>query len=372
MTRPLRFAGSPGEALHAALARGDAQARLPARPRPQGPMPQLRPLARVARLAVCRARRPDAAAARPLSAPVRPPPAGNSADRPAGRRARHLRHDDRAGHDLPRALGRVRRAPLCWRRGRSRSGASASPSARGSRRRDVARSPWAARAGAIPIPGRINRSPSQTGNPSHLRWSPPSMRRPTTGASTARDAISLTFLTPTRLVAAGATLRRPEPDVLLRRVAERIDAVAASVGVAPPNLLGDDAFLASLCPPRTPRGRDAVDWRRGEGRLRRIGDASAARRTISRVSRMSSTGARHWVSAKARSMARAASSLAPSRCRPASSCPMSRENQSGPQPGRSRSSDGQHGEATAATAKADTEGQSQALTQTRKAVDAQG
>ncbi|MGI8857939.1 MAG: CRISPR system precrRNA processing endoribonuclease RAMP protein Cas6 [Thermomicrobiales bacterium] len=66
------------------------------------------------------------------------------------------------------------------------------------------------------------------------------------GASTARDAISLTFLTPTRLVAAGATLRRPEPDVLLRRVAERIDAVAASVGIAPPNLLGDDAFLASL------------------------------------------------------------------------------------------------------------------------------
>jgi hypothetical protein len=67
-----------------------------------------------------------------------------------------------------------------------------------------------------------------------------------TGAAQARDTLSLTFLTPTRLVLAGATLKRPAPDVLLRRVAERIDAVAASVGVAPPNLLGDEAFLAAL------------------------------------------------------------------------------------------------------------------------------
>jgi hypothetical protein len=61
-----------------------------------------------------------------------------------------------------------------------------------------------------------------------------------------RDTISLTFITPTRLVAAGMTLKRPEPDVLLRRIAERIDAVAASVGVQQPNLLGDDTFLAAL------------------------------------------------------------------------------------------------------------------------------
>lgn len=59
------------------------------------------------------------------------------------------------------------------------------------------------------------------------------------------DALRLTFLTPTRLVAAGATLQHPEPAVLLRRVAERIDAVAASVGAAKPDLLGDDAFLAA-------------------------------------------------------------------------------------------------------------------------------
>lgn len=72
------------------------------------------------------------------------------------------------------------------------------------------------------------------------------------------DSLPLTFLTPTRLVAAGATLQRPEPELMLRRVAERIDAVASSVGVAKPDLLGDDTFLAAIS--RLDLHDDTVRW----------------------------------------------------------------------------------------------------------------
>jgi len=60
------------------------------------------------------------------------------------------------------------------------------------------------------------------------------------------ESMRLTFVTPTRLVAAGRTVQHPEPGVLLRRAAERIDAVAASVGAAKPDLLGDDEFLTAV------------------------------------------------------------------------------------------------------------------------------
>lgn len=60
------------------------------------------------------------------------------------------------------------------------------------------------------------------------------------------DSLRLTFLTPTRLVAAGATIRHPEPGVLVRRIAERIGAVASSVGAVNPDLLSDDALLAAV------------------------------------------------------------------------------------------------------------------------------
>ncbi|MHB8645939.1 MAG: CRISPR system precrRNA processing endoribonuclease RAMP protein Cas6 [Thermomicrobiales bacterium] len=56
----------------------------------------------------------------------------------------------------------------------------------------------------------------------------------------------LTFLTPTRLVAGGTTMRRPDPAVLLRRIAERLDAVALAVGADAPRLLNDDAFVAAI------------------------------------------------------------------------------------------------------------------------------
>jgi hypothetical protein len=57
------------------------------------------------------------------------------------------------------------------------------------------------------------------------------------------DSLSLTFVTPTRLVAARAPVQHPEPTLLIRRIAERLDAVADSVGVAEPGLLADGALV---------------------------------------------------------------------------------------------------------------------------------
>lgn len=68
----------------------------------------------------------------------------------------------------------------------------------------------------------------------------------------------LTFLTPTRLVAAGATMRRPDPAVLLRRIAERLDAVAMAVGADAPSLLTDESFSAAI--ERLELRDDATQW----------------------------------------------------------------------------------------------------------------
>lgn len=59
------------------------------------------------------------------------------------------------------------------------------------------------------------------------------------------DLLTLTFVTPTRLVAAGISARHPEPVLLFRRVAERLDAVAASVGADEPRLLADENLTAA-------------------------------------------------------------------------------------------------------------------------------
>ncbi len=71
---------------------------------------------------------------------------------------------------------------------------------------------------------------------------------PTDDLSTSVDmrSLSLTFLTPTRLVSGGTTMQRPEPTVLLHRIAERLDAVAEAVGAEAPHLLDDTAFTAAI------------------------------------------------------------------------------------------------------------------------------
>ena len=71
-------------------------------------------------------------------------------------------------------------------------------------------------------------------------------------------AYPLTFLTPTRLVAGGTTMRRPAPAVFLRRIAERLDAVAAAVGADAPDLLADQSFTAAI--ERLEFRDDATQW----------------------------------------------------------------------------------------------------------------
>ncbi len=88
----------------------------------------------------------------------------------------------------------------------------------------------------------------------------------------APDSHRLTFLTPTRLVAGGETLHRPAPDVLLRRIAERLDGMAAAVGADEPKLLSDDAFTASLA--RLELRDDATQWIGDEARGGFVGGAT--------------------------------------------------------------------------------------------------
>jgi len=90
----------------------------------------------------------------------------------------------------------------------------------------------------------------------------------------ARESYPLTFLTPTRLVAGGATLRRPEPDVLLRRIAERLDGIAVAVGADEPMLLSDDSFTAALA--RLELRDDATQWIGDEARGGFVGGATLA------------------------------------------------------------------------------------------------
>lgn len=78
------------------------------------------------------------------------------------------------------------------------------------------------------------------------------------------SSLSLTFLTPTRLVAGGAPLRQPEPAILLRRIAERLDAVAAAVGADAPRLLTDDMLIAAIG--RLERHDDMTQWIGDEAR----------------------------------------------------------------------------------------------------------
>lgn len=70
--------------------------------------------------------------------------------------------------------------------------------------------------------------------------------------------LRLTFLTPTRLVVAGESLRAPEPVVLVRRLAERLDAVAMAMRAAPPDLLRDGALLDATA--RLRFTQDATAW----------------------------------------------------------------------------------------------------------------
>lgn len=72
------------------------------------------------------------------------------------------------------------------------------------------------------------------------------------------DSLSLTFLTPTRLVAAGETLVTPDPAILVRRIAERLDAVAEGVGATKLELLSDPALSRALDGLRI--GTSAISW----------------------------------------------------------------------------------------------------------------
>ncbi len=58
-----------------------------------------------------------------------------------------------------------------------------------------------------------------------------------------RHTLHVTFLTPTRLVAAGTTLRAPDLTILVRRIAERLDAVAERVGAATPDILMNETII---------------------------------------------------------------------------------------------------------------------------------
>lgn len=89
-----------------------------------------------------------------------------------------------------------------------------------------------------------------------------------------RQSHSLTFLTPTRLVAGGNTLQRPEPVVLLHRIAERLDAVAAAMGAEAPHLLDDPTFTAAVG--RLEMHEDATQWIGDEARGGFVGSATLA------------------------------------------------------------------------------------------------
>lgn len=89
-----------------------------------------------------------------------------------------------------------------------------------------------------------------------------------------QSSLPLTFLTPTRLVAGGAPLRQPDPAILLRRIAERLDAVAAAVGADEPRLLTDDAFLAAIG--RLELRDDALQWVGDEARGGYVGGVTLA------------------------------------------------------------------------------------------------
>lgn len=64
-------------------------------------------------------------------------------------------------------------------------------------------------------------------------------------ASIATGRLALTFLTPTRLIIAGDTLREPAPQVLVQRILERLESVAAAVEATFPYAIRPDAALAS-------------------------------------------------------------------------------------------------------------------------------
>ncbi len=85
---------------------------------------------------------------------------------------------------------------------------------------------------------------------------------------------SLTFLTPTRLVAGGTAMQRPEPAVLLHRIAERLDAVATAVGADAPHLLDDTTFTAAIG--RLEVRDDATRWIGDEARGGFVGSATLA------------------------------------------------------------------------------------------------
>ncbi|HEY8290839.1 MAG TPA: CRISPR system precrRNA processing endoribonuclease RAMP protein Cas6 [Thermomicrobiales bacterium] len=87
-------------------------------------------------------------------------------------------------------------------------------------------------------------------------------------------AYPLTFLTPTRLVAGGTTMRRPDPAVLLRRIAERLDAVATAVGADAPGLLDDQSFTAAI--ERLEFRDDATQWVGDEARGGFVGGVTLA------------------------------------------------------------------------------------------------
>ena len=72
------------------------------------------------------------------------------------------------------------------------------------------------------------------------------------------ESLTLTFLTPTRLVAAGTSLTSPAADVLMRRIAERLDAVATAAGVTPPGLLDQEGFVAAIA--RLRLSDDTTTW----------------------------------------------------------------------------------------------------------------
>jgi hypothetical protein len=72
------------------------------------------------------------------------------------------------------------------------------------------------------------------------------------------NTVRLTFLTPTRLVVAGKSARTAEPGLLVRRIAERLDAVADATSTEPPNLLGDSAPLDAAG--RLTLAKDETRW----------------------------------------------------------------------------------------------------------------
>ncbi|MGI8689142.1 MAG: CRISPR system precrRNA processing endoribonuclease RAMP protein Cas6 [Thermomicrobiales bacterium] len=85
---------------------------------------------------------------------------------------------------------------------------------------------------------------------------------------------SLTFLIPTRLVSGGTAMQRPEPTVLLHRVAERLDAMAAAVGAEAPHLLDDTTFTAAIG--RLEVRDDATQWIGDAARGGFVGSATLA------------------------------------------------------------------------------------------------